>query len=144
VSPDRSVSGYCFYYFQSLVPWSAQKQQTISTSSTESKYYALLSMIKEVIWIQLFLSVIKLPSPKTLSILCDNQSTQSIATTDAISSRTKHIDVSHHFICEHISKGDFSMVCIPTSDMVVNIFTKPLLHTLFTCHHDNLGFTYSS
>jgi hypothetical protein len=42
----RSVSEYCFYYFQSLVFWSAWKQQTISTSSTESEYYAFSNMIK--------------------------------------------------------------------------------------------------
>ena len=135
----KSVSGYCFYYFQCLVSWSARKQRTVSTSSTESEYYALSNTIKEAIWIHLFLSLMHLPHPKTISILCDNQSTQSIANTDAISSRTKHIDVSHHFICEHIANGSFSTVWVPTSDMVADIFTKPLLHNLFSRHRDSLG-----
>lgn len=138
----RSISGYCFYYFHCLVSWSAQKQRTVSTSSTESEYYALSNTIKEAIWMQLFLSLTKLPYPKTLSILCDNQSTQTIANTEAISSRTKHIDVSYHFIRQHIADGSFATVWVPTSDMVADIFTKPLLHTLFSRHRDSLGLVF--
>ena len=141
---QKSVLGYCFYYFHCLVSWSARKQRTVSTSSTESKYYALSNTIKEVIWIQLFLSLTQLPSPKTFPILCHNQSTQSIANTDAISSCTKHIDVSHHFIREHIANGSFSTVWISTSDMIADIFTKPLLHTLFSRHRTSLGLVPST
>jgi hypothetical protein len=130
----KSISRYCFYYSQCLISWSAQKQWTVFTSSTKSEYYALTNTIKEAIWIQLFLSLIELPFPKTLLILCDNQSTQSIANTNTISSCTKHIDVSYHFIWEHIANGVFSTIWILTSDMVADIFTKPLLHTLFTHH----------
>jgi hypothetical protein len=90
-------------------------------SLTESEYYTLTNTIKEVIWIQLFHSLMELPFPKTLPILCDNQSTQSIANTDAISSRTKHIDVSYHFIREHIANGASSTIWILTSDMVADM-----------------------
>ena len=135
----KSISGYCFYYLQCLVSWSARKQRTVSTSSTESEYYALSSTIKEAIWMQLFLSLSSLPHPKTLSILCDNQSMQSIANTDAISPHTKHIDVGYHFIREHIANKSFLTIWIPTLDMVVDIFTKPLLHTLFSHHCASLG-----
>jgi hypothetical protein len=140
----KSISGYCFYYSQCLVFWTAKKQCTVSTSSTESKYYTLSNVIKETIWIQLFLSLMKFPFPKPFPIPCDNQSTQSIANTDIISSHTKHIDVGYHFIREHIGNKMFSTIWIPTSDMVANIFTKPLLHTLFIHHHDSLGLAYPS
>jgi hypothetical protein len=135
----KSISGYCFYYLHCLVSWSSRKQRTVSTSSTESEYYALTNAIKEAIWIQLFTSLMDLPSSKPLPILCDNQSAQTIASSDATSSRTKHIDVRHHFIREHIANGSFCTKWIPTSDMTADIFTKPLLHTLFLRHRDSLG-----
>ena len=135
----KSISGYCFYYKNSLVSWSARKQRTVSTSSTESEYYALANTFKEAIWIKLFLSLIHFPAPTPFPLLCDNQSTQTIANTDSISSRTKHIDVRHHFIREHITNGSFSTVWVPTTDMIADIFTKPLSSILFTRHRDELG-----
>lgn len=131
----KSISGYCFYFFNSLVSWSSKKQRTVSTSSTESEYYALTNTFKEAIWMQLFLSLTKLPSSKPFPILCDNQSAYSITNTDSISSRTKHIDVCHHFLCDLINDGSFMTVWIPTTNMTANIFTKPLLSTLFLHHH---------
>ena len=135
----KSVSGYCFYFLDSLVSWSSRKQRTVSTSSTESEYYALTNTIKEAIWIKLFLTLTTLPSPIPFPILCDNQSTCTIANTDVISSRTKHIDVRHHFIRQHLKEGSFTTIWIPTSDMTADLFTKPLLSTLFLRHRDNLG-----
>jgi hypothetical protein len=135
----KSISGYCFFFMDSLVSWSSRKQRTVSTSSTESEYYALTNTVKEAIWMKLFLSLTSLPSPQPFPILCDNQSTCTIANTDVISSRTKHIDVRHHFIRQHLNDGSFITKWISTSDMTADIFTKPLLSTLFIHHRDNLG-----
>jgi hypothetical protein len=135
----KSISGYCFFFLNSLISWSSRKQRIVSTSSTESEYYALTNTIKEAIWIRLFLSLTELPFPTPFPIFCDNQSTCTIANTDAISSRTKHIDVHYHFIRQHITDGIFSTVWIPTTDMTADIFTKPLLSTLFLRHRQNLG-----
>ena len=135
----KSVSGYCFYFLDCLVSWSSRKQRTVSTSSTESEYYALTNTIKEAIWMKLFLSLTSLPFPTPFPIFCDNQSTCTIANTDVISSRTKHIDVRHHFIRQHLHDGTFSTTWIPTSDMTADIFTKPLSSILFLRHRENLG-----
>ena len=137
----KSISGYCFYFYNSLVSWSARKQRTVSTSSTKSEYYALTNTVKEALWIKLFLNISKLYTSHSLPLLCDNQSTQAIATTDAISSRTKHIDIRYHFIREHVTNGSFPLHWTPTSDMVADIFTKPLPSILFQRHRDNLGLT---
>ena len=137
----KSVSGYCLYYLGSLVLWSSWKQRTVSTSSTESEYYALTNTIKKAIWMTFFLSFTKIPSPKPFLIFCDNQSTYTIANIDAISSQAKHIDVHHHFICQNITDSDgfFTTVWIPTSDMTSDIFTKPLSSTLFLHHCEAMG-----
>lgn len=95
---DRKIiSGYCFFFLDSLVSWSSRKQRTISTSSTESEYYALTNTIKEAIWLKLFMSLTSLPVPTPFPLFCDNQSTCTIANTNTISSCTKHIDVRHHY-----------------------------------------------
>lgn len=88
---------------------------------------------------KLFLTLTKLPTPHPLLIFCDNQSTCIIAETDVVSSRTKHIDVRHHFIRQHINDGTFSTIWIPSLNMTADIFTKPLSLTPFLRHHDSLG-----
>jgi hypothetical protein len=127
----KSISGYCFFFLDCLVSRSSQKQRTVSTSSTESEYYALTNSFKEALWVKLFLHLTELPVPRPFPIFCDNQST-CIAKSDTVSSRTKHIDVRHHFIRQHINDGLFTMLWIPTTEMTADIFTKPLPLPLFS------------
>jgi hypothetical protein len=88
----KSISGCCFYCI-SLVSWLARKQWTVSTSSTESRYHALANTMKEAIWLELFFLLIQLYILHPLRLLCDNQSTRAIATTNAFLSCSKHIDI---------------------------------------------------
>jgi len=135
----HSISGYCFYFLNSLVSWSATKQKTVSLSSTESEYYAMTHVMKEVLWICLFLTIHRLPVPQPFPLLCDNQSALTLIESEVISSCSKHIDVCYHFIHNHISKGSFQTNWIPTSNMTADILTKPLLSPLFLKHHNALS-----
>ena len=41
-------------------------------------------------------------------------------------SRTKHIDIRHHFLRDHQQKGDIKVYYISTENQLADIFTKPL------------------
>ncbi|CAL0318282.1 unnamed protein product [Lupinus luteus] len=41
-------------------------------------------------------------------------------------SRTKHIDIRHHFLRDHIQKKDVSIEFVDTHNQLADIFTKPL------------------
>jgi hypothetical protein len=41
-------------------------------------------------------------------------------------SRTKHIDIRHHFLRDHQQKGDIDVYHISTENQLADIFTKPL------------------
>jgi hypothetical protein len=116
---QKSISGYCFFFENSLVSWSAVKQKSIALSSTEAKYYAMSHAFKEALWLVSF------------SILSDNQAACSLSNTSAISAHSKHIDICHHFICSHVLDDIFSTTWIPTSDMPADIFMKSLPSVLF-------------
>jgi hypothetical protein len=54
-----------------------------------------------------------------------------IATNSVQHKRTKHIDIRHHFLRDHVSKGDIVMESVRTDDQLANIFTKPRDETRF-------------
>lgn len=59
-------------------------------------------------------------------LLCDNESAIKIAHNPIQHSRTKHIDVRHHFIRDHVAKGDIDLNYVRTDKQVADIFTKSL------------------
>ena len=58
--------------------------------------------------------------------MCDNTSAINIAKNPIVHSRTKHIEIRHHFIRDHIMKGNIELKFIETSCQLAEIFTKPL------------------
>ena len=46
-------------------------------------------------------------------------------------SRTKHIDIRHHFLRDHVAKNDISLEGVRTEDQLADIFTKLLDDTTF-------------
>ncbi|SJL05183.1 uncharacterized protein ARMOST_08551 [Armillaria ostoyae] len=89
----KSFSGYAIYVYGRLVSWSASKQKSTALSSTESEYMALTHVMKELLWIKLFLTSLALPMPIPFPLLSDNDSCLTIANSESNSPRLKHIDI---------------------------------------------------
>jgi hypothetical protein len=45
--------------------------------------------------------------------------------------KTKHIDICHHFLRDHVGEGDIVMEGVRSNDQLADIFTKPLDETRF-------------
>jgi hypothetical protein len=59
-------------------------------------------------------------------LLCNNESVIRLADNLVEHSRTKHIDIRHHFLRDHQQKGDIDVYHISTENQLADIFTKPL------------------
>jgi hypothetical protein len=59
-------------------------------------------------------------------LLCDNKYDIKTAYNPCEYSRTKHIDIRHHFLRDHVIKEDIVISHVETNDQLVDIFTKPL------------------
>ena len=58
-------------------------------------------------------------------LLCDNESVVKLANNPVQHSRTKHIDIHHHFLRDHVAKNAISLG-VRLEDQLADIFTKPL------------------
>jgi hypothetical protein len=61
-----------------------------------------------------------------IPLLCDNESAINIAYNPYEHCRTKHIDIRHHFLRDHVIKWDIVISHIETNNQLADIFTKPL------------------
>jgi hypothetical protein len=64
-------------------------------------------------------------------LFCDNESAVKIANNPVQHSRTKHIDIRHHFLRDHVAKGDIVLCGVCSEKQLVDIFTKPLDENTF-------------
>jgi len=122
----KSRSGYVFVMGGGAIFWYSKKQPVVSISTTEAEYYALSETVKESIWLRNLMKEISLKLKKPFKIHQDNKSTISIAMNPVSHSRTKHIDIRHHFIRQHIAMNDVELVYCETEEMVADVMTKAL------------------
>ena len=74
-----------------------------------------------------------------MTIFCDNTSAINISKNPVQHSRTKHIDIRHHFIRELVEDGVISLEFVPTNDQKADIFTKPLDALRFENLRNSIG-----
>ena len=76
--------------------------------------------------------------------MCDNASAINLAKNLVLHSRTKHIEICHHFIHDHVEKGDVAFEYVDIKNQLVDIFTKPLATKSFVNIREELGIIYIS
>ena len=121
----KSTSGICQFLGGSLVSWANRKQTSVALSTTEAEYIAAGSCCTQLLWMKYTLEDYGLIFNK-IPIMCDNTSAIMISKNPVLHSRTKHIEIRHHFIRDHAEKGNIELIHIDTKNQVADIFTKPL------------------
>ena len=78
-------------------------------------------------------------SQNEIPIKCDNTSIINISKNLIQYSRTKHIEIRHHFIRDHVQNENIILEFVPTGDQLADIFTKSLNGDRFEQIRDELG-----
>ena len=92
-----------------------------------SGIYRHICWCARVIGQQLLYEILgKLIINSACNIHTDNQTAIRISQDDVNHQRTKHIDIQHHFIRDHIKIGDMKLTWVPTSQQTADILTKLL------------------
>jgi hypothetical protein len=105
----KSTTGTCQFLGSSLVSWSLKKQNSVALSTAEAEYVAAGACCAQLLWMKQTLSDYGCEF-SNIPLLCDNESVIKLANNPVQHSRTKHIDIRHHFLRDHEAKGDIAIV----------------------------------
>ncbi|GKA83171.1 hypothetical protein Tco_0789919, partial [Tanacetum coccineum] len=119
----KSTTGGCQFLGRRLISWQCKKQTIVDTSTTEAEYVAAANYCRQVLWIQNqmldygfnFINI---------KIYIDNESTICIVKNLVFHSKTKHIEIRHHFIRNAYENKLIQVLKIHTDDNVADLLTK--------------------
>ena len=115
----------------------SKKYKSISLSIAKAEYITVDSCCTQLLWMQklLYYGI----HQEHLTIYCDNTNAINISKNPVQHSRTKHIEIRHHFIRELVEDGTFTLESIHTDDQKADLFTKPLDSKRFEFLRQNIG-----
>nr|GEU76770.1 copia protein [Tanacetum cinerariifolium] len=74
-----------------------------------------------------------------IPIMCDNKGAIDLSKNPVQHSRTKHIEIRHHFLRDNVQKGNISIEKVSSEDNIADILTKPIKHEPFNYLRLGLG-----
>ncbi|GKC38558.1 hypothetical protein Tco_1050942 [Tanacetum coccineum] len=101
----KSLSSYIFSHCGSAISWYSSLQDITALSTTEAEYISSTEGVMEVIWLRGMVNEFGLPQ-KVLVVYCDNRSAMHLTKNNKFHSKTKHIEVRHHFVRDIVEKGE--------------------------------------
>ena len=141
-SADRKSSqGYIMTLFNGPISWRANKQDTVTTSSTEAELLALSQTAKEAIFLSRLFKALTLNIYEPLTIDCDNTQTLRLVTEDSAKLVTKlrHVDIHNHWLRQEHARGSIILRWKATKDMIADGLTKALPGQRFQNFVDMIG-----
>ncbi|GJT98818.1 putative ribonuclease H-like domain-containing protein [Tanacetum coccineum] len=134
----KSTTGGCQFLGRRLISWQCKKQTIVATSTTEAEYVAAANCCGQVLWIQNQMLDYGFNFMNT-KIYIDNESTICIVKNPVFHSKTKHIEIRHHFIRDAYEKKLIQVLKIHTDDNVADLLTKAFDVSRFNFLIVNIG-----
>ncbi|GJX04936.1 retrovirus-related pol polyprotein from transposon TNT 1-94, partial [Tanacetum coccineum] len=119
----KSITGGCQFLGSRLISWQCKKQTIVATSTTEAEYVAAASCCGQVLWIQNQMLDYGFNFMNT-KIHIDNESIICIVKNPVYHSKTKHIEIKHHFIRDSYENKLIRVGKIHTDVNVADLLTK--------------------
>nr|GEW35193.1 putative reverse transcriptase, RNA-dependent DNA polymerase [Tanacetum cinerariifolium] len=119
----KSTIGCCQFLGKRLISWQCKKQTIVANSTTKAEYVAAASYCGHVLWIQNQMLDYGFNLMNTV-IYIDNERTICIVKNLVFLSKTKHIEIRHHFIRDSYEKKLIQVIKIHTDHNVADLLTK--------------------
>ena len=108
------------------ISWGSRLQPTVAASTTEAEYMATAVAAKEALWVKKLMKDLGVSETGPIRVSCDNQAALSLLKDPIGHSRTKHIDIMHHFARERVMRKELAFVYCSSEENIADVLTKPL------------------
>nr|GEW41148.1 ribonuclease H-like domain, reverse transcriptase, RNA-dependent DNA polymerase [Tanacetum cinerariifolium] len=122
----KGTTGIIFYYGESPISWSTQKQATVALSSCESKFIVATAATTQALWLKRLLSKLIHSEEEKVTIKVDKKSAIALMKNPVFHRRSKHIDTKYHFIREYVKREDIQVEFVSGEYQKADILTKAL------------------
>nr|GEX21437.1 ribonuclease H-like domain, reverse transcriptase, RNA-dependent DNA polymerase [Tanacetum cinerariifolium] len=127
----KGTTGIIFYYGESPISWSTQKQATVALSLCESEFIVATAATTQALWLKRLLSKLTNTEEDKVTIKVDNKSAIALMKNLVFHERRKHIDTKYHFIRECVEREDIQVEFVSGECQKANTLTKALLKIRF-------------
>ncbi|GJV81348.1 hypothetical protein Tco_1517218 [Tanacetum coccineum] len=134
----KSTSGVCTFVGCCLTSWFSKKQTALAISTTEAEYVSTGKACQQALWMKQALVDYDIKLGDIL-VLCDNKGAIDLSKNLVLYSRTKHIEIRLHFLCDNVQKRNITIEKVNSEDNIANILTKPLKREPFNLLRLGLG-----
>ncbi|GKG07251.1 hypothetical protein Tco_0330220, partial [Tanacetum coccineum] len=110
-----STSGSAQFLEDRLVSWSSKKQRSTAISTAEAEYIAMSGCCARILWMRSQLKDYGFDFNK-IPLYCDNKSAIALCCNNVQHSRSKHIDIRHHFIQEQVENRVVELYFVETNN----------------------------
>ncbi|GJV66156.1 hypothetical protein Tco_1476984 [Tanacetum coccineum] len=114
------------------------KQSALAISTTEAEYVSAGKACQQALWMKQALVDYEVKL-NDVPVLFDNKGAIDLSKNPVLHSRTKHIEIRHHFLCDNVQKGNISIEKVAFEDNIADILTKPLKREPFNLLRLGLG-----
>ncbi|GKF26823.1 copia protein, partial [Tanacetum coccineum] len=111
----------------------------VDRKSTSAEYVSVGKACQQALWMKQALIDYDIRL-NDVPIMCDNKGAIDLSKNLMQHSRTKHIEIRHHFLRDNVQKkGHVSIEKVPSADNIADILTKPLKRESFNYLRLGLG-----
>ncbi|GJY97685.1 retrovirus-related pol polyprotein from transposon TNT 1-94 [Tanacetum coccineum] len=93
----KSTSGVCTFVGCCITSWMFMKQTALAISTTEAEYVSAGKACQQALWMKQALVDYEVKL-NDVPVLCDNKGAIDLSKNPVLHSRTKHIEIRHHFL----------------------------------------------
>jgi hypothetical protein len=107
-----------------IISWCSRKHNSIALSSAEAEYISANKVVCQSMWLRRILSDLHQKIIDPTVILYNNMLAIVMTKNPVFHTKSKHMQLRHHFIKDMVSKKEIQLKFINTNDQPANVLTK--------------------